>query len=146
MDLCPITLDEANAYIEKHHRHHGQVRGHKFSIGLAEDSEVVGVAVVGRPVARGFDDGLTLEVTRLCTDGTKNACSKLYSAAWRAAKALGYKRMITYTLSSERGSSLRGAGWQVIHEVRGRSWSCPTRPRVDTHPMQNKLCWAAPDC
>lgn len=143
MDLCPINLDEANAYIELHHRHHGKVVGHKFSIGLAADSEIVGVVVVGRPVARGFDDGLTLEVTRLCTDGTKNACSKLYGAAWRAAKALGYKRMITYTLVSENGSSLRAAGWQVLHEVPGRSWSCQSRPRVDKHPTQDKLCWSA---
>lgn len=90
MDLCPISLDEANAFIEANHRHHGRVVGHKFSIGLARDDAIVGVCIVGRPVARGYDDGLTLEVTRLCTDGTDNACSKLYGAAWRAAKALGY--------------------------------------------------------
>lgn len=143
MDLCPITLEEANAYIEANHRHHGTVVGHKFSIGLAEAEQIIGVCIVGRPVARGFDDGLTVEVTRLCTDGTKNACSKLYGAAWRAAKALGYKRLITYTLASEDGASLRAAGWKVLHEVKGRSWNSPSRPRVDTHPLQNKLCWEA---
>lgn len=143
MGLCPINLDEANAYIEQHHRHHGPVVGHKYSIGLAVDCEIIGIVIVGRPVARGFDDGLTLEVTRLCTDGTKNACSMLYGAAWRAAKALGYKRIITYTLSSEVGTSLQAAGWRVLHEVKGRSWSCQSRPRIDTHPLQDKLCWSA---
>lgn len=143
LDLCPMELDEANAYIEANHRHHGPVVGHKFSIGLARENEICGVAVVGRPVARGFDDGLTLEVTRLCTDGTRNACSKLYGAAWRAAKALGYKKLITYTLASESGDSLRAAGWKVTHEVRGRSWTTPSRPRVDKHPLQDKLCWEA---
>lgn len=111
LDLCPMELDEANAYIEAHHRHRGTVIGHKFSIGLARDNEVCGVAVVGRPVARGFDDGLTLEVTRLCTDGTRNACSKLYSAAWRAAKALGYKKLITYTLAL--GGSMISSYWRL---------------------------------
>lgn len=143
LSLCPVELDEANAYIEANHRHHGKVVGHKFSIGLTRGDEFCGVVVVGRPVARHFDDGLTLEVTRLCTDGTKNACSMLYGAAWRAGKALGYKRMITYTLASEHGASLRAAGWKVTHEVRGRSWTTPSRPRVDKHPTQGKLCWEA---
>lgn len=143
LDLHPLELEEANAFVEAHHRHHGPARGHKFSIGAAHGSEVCGVVIVGRPVARHFDDGLTLEVTRLCSDGTRNACSLLYGAAWRAAKALGYKRLITYTLATEDGSSLRAAGWKVLHEVRGRSWTTPSRPRVDKHPTQNKLCWEA---
>jgi hypothetical protein len=138
-----MELDEANAYIEAKHRHHGRVVGHKFSIGLARDNEICGVAIVSRPVARHFDDGVTLEVTRLCTDGTRNACSKLYSASWRASQALGYKRLITYTLASEQGASLRAAGWKVTHEVKGRSWTTPSRPRVDKHPLQDKLCWEA---
>ena len=134
-----IDLDEANAFIYEHHRHHGMVIGHKFSLGAAAGDKIVGVAVVGRPVARGRDDGMTLEVTRLCTDGTKNACSFLYGAAARACFALGYKRLGTYILASEDGASLKASGWRLVGEVRGRSWSCPTRPRVDTHPLQNKL-------
>jgi len=143
LSLCPITLSEANEFVRVNHRHHGEVVGHKFSIGLATDEEICGVIICGRPVARGMDDGLTIEVNRCCTDGTKNACSKLYSAAWRAAKALGYKKMITYTLADESGSSLSAAGWKVIHTVPGRSWSSPSRPRVDKHPLQDKLCWEA---
>lgn len=143
LELCPLELAEANAFIEAKHRHHDRVVGHKFSIGVSSDGEIRGVVVVGRPVARGMDDGLTLEVTRLCTDGARNACSILYGAAWRAAKALGYKRLITYTLASESGGSLKASGWRVLHEVRGRSWTTPSRPRVDKHPLQNKLCWIA---
>ncbi|HBO7587772.1 DUF4406 domain-containing protein [Pseudomonas aeruginosa] len=90
LDICPITLVEANAFVEQHHRHHGPVQGHKFSLGLAADGRIVGVAIVGRPVARHLDDGMTLEVTRCCTDGARNGCSKLYGAAWRATRALGY--------------------------------------------------------
>lgn len=135
----PLDLDEANAFVRQHHRHHRPVVGHKFSIGAALGDAVVGVAIVGRPVARERDDGLTLEVTRLCTDGTRNACSFLYGAAARAAFALGYKRLGTYILASEPGASLAAAGWRQIGEVRGRSWSCPSRPRVDKHPTQAKL-------
>jgi hypothetical protein len=89
------------------------------------------------------DNGWTLEVNRVATDGTPNACSALYGAAWRATKALGYKRLITYTLPEEGGSSLRGAGWKCLGEAGGGSWSCKSRPRVDTHPLQTKLCWEA---
>lgn len=142
LTICPLPLDEANTYVKQHHRHHVPVIGHKFSIGVADETgEVRGVAIVGRPVARGRDDGLTLEVTRLATDGCQNACSALYSAAWRAAKAMGYQRIGTYTLNTEPGTSLRAAGWHVIHEVKGRSWSCDSRPRVDKHPTQGKLLW-----
>lgn len=95
LEICPMTLKEANAYVEQHHRHHGPVAGHKFSIGLSDGEKIVGVAIVGRPVSRYLDDGWTLEVNRLCTDGTRNACSMLYAAAWRAARAMGYKRIVT---------------------------------------------------
>ena len=106
--------------------------------------KVVGVAIVGRPVARMLDNGWVLEVNRCCTDGTRNACSALYGAAWRAARALGYRRLITYTLPSEGGASLRGAGWRVVGQTTNvNGWSCPSRPRVDTHPLQAKLCWEA---
>lgn len=142
--IVPLPLAEANAFIARHHRHHSVVVGAKFCLGVADHAmRIRGVAVVGRPVARGLDDGLTLEVTRVATDGAKDACSSLYGAARRAAFALGYLRLVTYTLKSESGASLRGAGWRVVGEVRGRSWSCASRPRVDKHPTQDKLRWEA---
>lgn len=143
MEIVPVTLVEANAFIVAHHRHHGRVVGAKFCIGAAVDGRVVGVAIVGRPVARGIDDGWTLEVTRVATDGTKDACSALYGACRRAVFALGYRKLVTYTLASESGVSLRAAGWRVVAEVKGRSWSCKSRPRIDKHPTQNKLRWEA---
>lgn len=143
LSTCHVELGEANAFVEQHHRHHRPVLSHKFSIGAALGDVIVGVVIVGRPVARGRDDGLTLEVTRLATDGTRNACSFLYGAAARAGFALGYKRIGTYILASEPGTTLKAAGWRLISEVRGRSWSCETRPRVDTHPLQDKLLWEA---
>ncbi len=135
----PMTLEEANTFVAEHHRHHQPVVGHKFSIGAAKGEQIVGVCIVGRPVSRHRDDGMTLEVTRLCTDGTRNACSFLYGAAARACFALGYGRIGTYILASEPGTTLAAAGWRLIGEVPGRSWSVPSRPRVDTHPLQSKL-------
>lgn len=141
-----IGLDDANAFVSAHHRHHRSVIGHLFSLGAATtDSldrgarKIVGVAIVGRPVARMRDDGQTAEVTRLCTDGTKDACSFLYGAAARAAFALGFKRIGTYILASEPGTSLTAAGWRLIGEAGGGSWSRSDRPRVDKHPTQGKL-------
>ena len=145
MKLQPITLREANAFIERHHRHHRPPRGCLFCVAVSNEEEVVGVAVVGRPVSRHLQDGWTAEVTRVATDGTRNACSMLYGAAWRAAKALGYKRLLTYTLPSEGGASLRGAGFQLIGEAGGGKWSRKRRPRVDLHPQQTKLRWEKSD-
>ena len=141
--IVPISFAEGNAFVAQHHRHHKPAAGCKFAIGAAAGDRIVGVALVGRPVARALDDGLTLEVNRLCTDGHRNACSMLYAAAWRAARALGYRRLITYTLNTEGGASLRAAGWRVVAETAGGSWNCPSRPRVDTHPLQGKLRWEA---
>jgi hypothetical protein len=141
LSLIPLTLGEANAFVARLHRHHKPVVGHKFSLGAAQSGQVIGVVIVGRPVSRVRDDGQTLEVTRLCTDGSRNACSFLYGAAARAAFALGYLRIGTYTLPDEGGASLRGAGWKLIGERGGRSWNCPSRPRVDQHPTQGKLLW-----
>lgn len=137
--LCPLELAEANAFVKKVHRHHGPVVGHKFSLGAVRNGTVVGACIVGRPTSRHRDDGLSLEVTRLATDGTRNACSFLYGAAARACFALGYKRIGTYILASENGATLRAAGWRLIGETPGRSWSVPSRPRVDKHPLQKKL-------
>jgi hypothetical protein len=139
MSLVPMPLDEANAFVKQVHRHHGPVLGHKFSLGAVKDDKIVGVAIVGRPVARRRDNGLTLEVTRLATDGTRNACSFLYGACARATFALGYKRLGTYILASESGATLKASGWRLIGETPGRSWSVPSRPRVDKHPLQKKL-------
>lgn len=145
LELVPITFAEAWKFVDDVHRHHDPPTGHKFSIAAAKDDKIVGVVMVGRPVARYINKDFTLEVNRCCTDGTKNACSFLYAAAWRAARALGYKRLITYTLKTEGGASLRAAGWKVLNETKGGPWSCRSRPRVDTHPLEPKLKWEAPD-
>lgn len=141
LTVAPIDFAAARDFVRLHHRHHTPPVGHKFSIAALVDGELVGVVIVGRPVARGRDDGLTLEVTRCCTTGHRNACSFLYGAAARAAFALGYRRIGTYTLQREAGTSLVAAGWKVIGEVRGRSWDTPTRRRDDKHPTEGKLLW-----
>lgn len=130
--ICtPIDLEGANEFVRRYHRHHAPVVGHKFSIAAEKDARIVGVAIIGRPVSRHRDDGMTLEVTRLCTDGTKNACSFLYGAASRAAFALGYKRIGTYIRKDETGASLKAAGWRMIGQSTGGSWSRAERPRKD---------------
>ncbi len=142
--VTPINLDEANAFVEQHHRHHKPVPGAKFCVAVSKDDEVRGVAIVGRPVSRHIDDGWTREVNRCCTDGTRNACSMLYATAWKAAKAMGYTSLITYTMESEGGASLRGAGWRCVGKATtrvGQGWNVRSRPRVDTHPLQQKLKW-----
>ncbi len=139
LDIVPITLAEANAFVEKYHRHHKAVVGHKFSIGATDGEKIVGVAIVGRPVSRYLDDGLTLEVNRCCTDGTKNACSILYAAAWRAARAMGYKKIVTYILESENGASLKASGYKCIGQAGGLKWTGKRRPEVDLYPAQMKL-------
>ena len=162
IDLRPVTRNEGRAFVRAHHRHHGWPIGFLWLHGLHDDSgELVGVAVVGRPVARGLDDGLTAEVTRCCTDGEPNACSMLYGASERAARAKGYRRGLTYLLASEwdrfehletgerrmdsalardpmwkrvGGASVRAVGWRELWRVKGRSWDCASRPRTDKHP------------
>lgn len=141
--LQPITYAEACAFIRQHHRHHLPPQGWKFGVAVNDGEKVVGVATVGRPVARGYDDGLTLELTRCCTDGTKHAASMLYGATWRATKALGYQRLITYTLIEEPGTSLTSAGWKALYQTKGGSWSRVSRPRVDMHPIGQKTLWEA---
>lgn len=139
LSIVPCDFAEANAFVAQHHRHHKPIPGTKFCVAVASSGAVVGVAMVGRPVARMLDDGWTLEVNRVATDGTKNACSALYSAAWRAARAMGYRKLVTYILGSEPGTSLRAAGWKCVGEAGGGSWSRDARPRVDRHPTQNKI-------
>ena len=140
LTVVPCEFSDAVAYVRQHHRHHRPPVGHKFSLAVADESgSVRGVCMVGRPVARGNDDGWTLEVTRLATDGASNACSAFYGAAWRACRELGYRRLITYILADEPGTSLKAAGWKCLGERGGGSWSCKSRPRVDKHPLQRKL-------
>lgn len=146
--IVPLNQAQAKSYVRRWHRHHPPSWGSVFQLACADASgEIRGVAMVGRPVARAWDDGLTLEVNRVATDGCPNACSALYGAAWRAAKALGYRRLITYTLASESGSSLRGAGWHLLGEREGRSWAASSiaRPRDDNYTAagEQKLLWEA---
>jgi len=124
MKAIPITLAEANEFVSSYHRHNKPVQGAKFAIAASYEDRLIGVAIVGRPVARHLDDGLTAEVTRCCvlTDAPKGACSFLYSRSWRAWAAMGGNRMVTYTLSNESGSSLRGAGWRVVGQSPGGQW------------------------
>lgn len=140
LELCPLTIAEAVAFVAAKHRHHKAKPAFSlFAIGVKDRDEVVGVAIIGNPVARLLNDGYTAEVTRLCTDGRKNACSMLYAAAWRAARAMGYRRIGTYILDTETGASLKAAGWCELHRTKGGSWSRQGRPRVDKHPTQSKL-------
>lgn len=144
IEVVPVTLREARAFVAAHHRHHRAPQGGLFAIGCSDGEKIVGVAIVGKPVARMLVDDFTAEVTRLCATGEKNVCSMLYAAAWRAARALGYRRLVTYTLPEEGGASLKAAGWRCVGQSGGGSWSRPSRPRVDTHPMQAKLRWERP--
>ena len=141
--IVPMTRAEAQRFVALHHRHHKPHVSDICRIGAALDSEVVGVAVLGRPMARMLCNGWTLEVVRLCASeaAPRNACSWLLARAWRAAQALGYRKLITYTLPEEGGASLRGAGWTCVGQAGGGSWSTPSRPRVDMHPTQEKIKW-----
>ncbi|MBB4930651.1 hypothetical protein F4561_001471 [Lipingzhangella halophila] len=142
--IVPVSLRDAGEYVAVWHRHHPRPpRGHKFSLGVCNaQGYLVGVAIVGRPVARGLDDARTLEVTRLATDGTANACSKLYGAAWRATRALGYDRLVTYTQHGESGASLRAAGWRPAAALPPReSWN---RPGAAGSGATARMRWEAP--
>lgn len=142
MKLIHIELKEANYFVSKLHRHHKPVRGHRWSIGCSSCLGLCGVAIVGRPVYRGFDFRTVVEVLRLCTDGTANACSFLYGAAARSAKALGYARIGTYILTSESGVSLTASGWIKGHETRGGSWNGGNRKgRREDQPQEPKVYW-----
>lgn len=132
----PLSLKEVNAYIDQYHRHHSHAQGDKFRVGAEVNGELVGVAQCGRPVSRMLDDGRTLEVIRLCTNGAKNVCSFLYSRCARVAQELGYEKIITYILASEMGSSLKASGWYCDEKsAGGGSWDCESRPR-ELEPLQ----------
>ena len=143
MIIVPMTLKAANEYVAERHRHHKPSTGHKFSIGLKKDEILVGVAICGRPVARGSDNGLTLEVSRLCTDGTENACSKLYGACARIAKEMGYTKIQTYILDEEIGTSLKASGWKMEAVTAGGQWKYTNgKPRRTDQPNNPKQRWA----
>ena len=145
--VIPVSLKEANEYVFSFHRHSKPTQGHKFSIGAANSYGLWGVAIIGRPIARRMDNGLTLEVLRTCVrpEAPRNVNSFLYGAAWRAVRCLGYEKLITYTLVTESGESLRGAGWKIIGETQpaGKgAWCGPNRHR-DWQPIygQKKFRW-----
>lgn len=139
IEICPIFFKEACKFISEHHRHHKPPTGHIFSIAAHISGKIVGVATVGRPTSRKNQDGFTAEVTRLCTDGSRNVCSKLYSSCWQAAKALGYKKLITFILDSENGASLKASNFRMINFTTGGSWNSKSRPRIDINPTQGKI-------
>lgn len=149
LDLFPISIKDARTFVALHHRTHRRLKViARFAVGAARDGVVVAVAITGNPKAKALQDGWTAEVVRVCSiderpsgDHASCACSMLYAASWRAARALGFRRLVTYTLPAEGGASLRGAGWTEIGEAGGGSWSRRERPRVDAHPTQVKLRW-----
>jgi hypothetical protein len=137
----PIELRDANAFVDRLHRHHDPVYRDKVRVAAYDGDKLVGVAQLARPVSRILDDGNTVEVVRLCTDGTHNACSFLYGRAARVARELGYSKIITYILDSEDGASLRAAGWHMEASTKGGSWDCPSRHRATTAPTVPKQRW-----
>lgn len=141
LKIMPCDFRTAQDFVKDHHRHNKPPVGHKFSIACFDGDRLCGVAMVGRPVSRYLDDGLTLEVNRCCTDGTKNACSMLYGAAWRAAKALGYKRLFTYTRQSENGASLRASNWICDGPAGGTHWTGQRYEQLEIILDEKKIRW-----
>jgi len=142
LKIIHLELADANSLVSELHRHHKPVVGHRFSVGVIQGPFLVGAAIVGRPVARAVDQRNTIEVTRLVTDGTKNACSILYAACARAGRELGYTKIQTYILETEPGTSLRAAGWEKEADTAGGSWDTPSRPRQSAFPLMGKQRWA----
>ena len=142
LTIVPCANDRAKTYVEALHRHHGSSVQARFSLAVVDESGLVrGVAMVGRPVARVLDDGLTLEVNRVATDGCENACSALYGASRRVAKAMGYHKLITYIREDEPGTSLKASGWTFEEPIRARSWNMPGRPRQDKTEIVKRGRW-----
>lgn len=146
--ITEVTLAEAKAFVQEHHRHCPPPVGWRFGAGVRNGSELIGVVMVGRPVARMLDHHSVVEVNRLCVRGDVapglvwNACSMLYAWAAREARRRGFRKIVTYTLETEAGTSLRAAGWTVEHKTRGGSWNSPSRPRVDKTTTSAKCRWA----
>jgi hypothetical protein len=149
--ICPITLKTAREFVLRHHRHNDQPSGHKFSIGLALGGHLIGVVVIGQPIARANNDGYTAEITRCCVmDGYRNANSRLYAAAIRAARAMGYLRIITYSLPKESGASLKAVGFRMdgMTKLNPNGWNMPGRPRKkpEKYPYCQKIRWVKVFC
>ena len=156
LTIKPLDLKAANAYVLANHRHNGKILVHRFSIGCYDGDRLCGVAICGNPSARKLDDGTTIEAKRVCTDGTKNACSILYGRCARIAKEMGFHKIITYILQSETGTSLRASGWEIEAENVGggeNGWNVPSRPRevvstnlfgevVQHYPLEKKTRYA----
>ena len=138
MKIVPMTIKDANEYVSKYHRHHPPVRICRFAIGCEKEGELVGVAICGRPLSRHLDNGLTIEINRLCTDGTRNACSMLYGACCRIAKEMGYKRAVTYILETENGASLKASNFVYDGTTKGEAWDRPSRHRTASAPTCKK--------
>jgi hypothetical protein len=148
LSAVPVKIGEACEFVRNFHRHNSPPVSGLFAVGASDGERMVGVAIVGRPVARGLDDGETAEVTRCCVldDAPKGSCSFLYARCWQAAKALGWRKLVTYTLQTESGASLRGAGWKAVAQLQARDpgdWQ--SRPGRDWHPVvgQQKIRWEA---
>ena len=142
LNIRPCELRDANAFVERLHRHHKKAQGHRWSTAVTlSDGTVVGVAIVGRPLARMTDQRRIVEAVRVCTDGTPNACSSLYGAVCRQALTLGYEKAQTFILDSESGASLRAAGWFPVAYSDGGTWSRPSRGREDKAPLDRKVRW-----
>ena len=148
MKVIPVSLSQANDFIMRHHRHHGPLKFHKYSIGVEHEGRLVGVCIVNRPVNRKMDDGYRLEFARLCTDGTTNACSFLLARAAAVAKNMGYHWIQTYTLAegsfSSYGGSMRASGRLFIYVSKGGTWNTKRRKRIDKHPTGEKCLWVRP--
>jgi len=150
MRIAPVSLQAAQAYVRKYHRHNTAPQGHKFSIGLLADSEYIGVVIASIPKARALNDGMTLEINRVCCDAAYfNACSKLYAAAVKAGRAMGYTRFVTYTLPEEGGGSVKAVGFQYAGRVPAKpeGWNCRGRPRAAPvrYPSGEKVRWILSD-
>ena len=141
MEPLALSLADANAYVAEHHRHSVPTRGHKFSVGAVHDGQLVGVAIVGRPTARLLDDGLTLEILRVCSTGERNACSFLYATCWRAMRAMGYRRCVTYTRAYEHGSSLKAAGFRPASRERPGPHGARKGVRYPVVPKEDSIRW-----
>ena len=141
MNTIPLELKQANEFVDKLHRHHEPVYRDKFRFGCECGGVLVGVIQCARPVSRNLDDGKTLEIVRLCTDGTPNVCSFLYSRAVKIAKIMGYEKVITYTLESENGASLKASGFTLDGITEGGSWNRASRPRIQKAPIEKKKRW-----
>lgn len=132
LKIVPLGLKEANRFVGLEHRHVGPVVGYRFAIGATLNTELVGVAIVARTTGRGLHSPMRAEITRLATNGTRNACSFLYQRAKRIVQLMGYTSLKTYTRTDESGASLAAIGACCEAELKARSWERSSKNRVRT--------------